>query len=335
MTATSDVPVGVRPGGALADLPVEVDVAGDVRPELVSWLEGDLGWQVVAGGGALSAQVVITDDAARATGAVLIVDSDMPAQRKAMLLSTALRSGAVDVVEWPDERERLVTAVTRPDAVRGHAAGTGHDRWGSSAPRVLRVAGVCGGAGTSTVALALAGCAAWAGARAVVAGGDDLLALCGLAPWAGPGTVEIATLPPHDAGREIGALSRPVPGVAGLRAIGGGGPVPAAATSEWPVDVVVLDNRSRVEAADVVVGVVGPPLRRSAQHRERILVRCSPVVGRRELAALLGGPPAGWIDDDPRVLRAGLAGRVPSALPGRWLRRLADGVAQRRGGGVR
>lgn len=97
--------------------------------------------------------------------------------------------------------------------------------------------------------------------------------------------------------------------------------VPAGAA-----DVVLLDVRTAVEEADVVVAAPGRRLADLAHVRSRLLVRLVDAVGAGEARRILGGRPRGWIPDDPRVRRAGLAGRTPSALPGRWLRDLVTGA---------
>ena len=310
---------------ALPDLPVQVDVREGLRSEVVAWVEGDLRWQVVTGDSALAPQAIITDDPHRAAGGVLVLAPDLPTDQRTRAATEAMRAGALDVVNWPDERDRLAAAVTR--RTRSHDDRPAPVR-AVSATRLLRIAGASGGVGTSTVALALAGWAAWSGARTVVAGDDDLIALCGLGAWEGPGTGEIAALDPRDTGREVATLARAVDGVQNLHVIGGGGRH-VAVTDEWPVDMVIVDDRCQLDAADLIVGVANRRLSWCAQYRSRMLIRSGAGVGRREICRLLGGSPLGWVEQDARVLRAGLAGRVPSALPGRWVRDLSSRVARR------
>lgn len=184
-------------------------------------------------------------------------------------------------------------------------------------PQLLGVAGLGGGAGTSTVTLAIAGLLAWAGRQVIVAGDEDLLRLCGHAGWQGPGTPELATLDPGEAAAEAALLLRPVGGVNGLAVIGGG---PAGEVVGWPADVVVVDQRLDVtpETAVLVARADGC-LRAGAGGGQPVLVVGDGVLDRSGVRRRLGRPPAGWLPADARVARAGLAGRVPAALPGRWL----------------
>ena len=323
------------------DVPVVVHAREPLRSELISWIEGDVGWQIVSETGALVPQGIITDESQQAQGAVVVVDHTLPGDEKADMLRRCLRAGALDVVEWPDERDRLVAAVLTgmegdlpstygraPSGAMRQAAG--RHRRSPDGRRMLCVAGVSGGAGASTVALALAGWAAWSGARTIVAGDDDLLALCGLSPWTGPGTPEIGQLAPRDAGRELDSLALVVPGVPRLRVLGGGG-THLTSVDEWSVDLVICDYRGLIEEAEVVVAVPDSQLRTRTSLRHRMLLRTPGSVGRREATRLLGGSPWGWIQHDPRVFRAGMAGRVPSGVPGTWLKELAGTVAVRPG----
>lgn len=308
---------------ALADLPVAVDVDGDWRDELVTWLEGDLRWQVVGGDGALRPQVRISDDPTDGTATVVMVDGgaseDDPTtagtggHRPAGAGSAARTAGAAAVLRWPQDRGRLPSIVLH--AVRPGAART------DGGCRVVRIGGLGGGVGTSTVALAVGALAAWRGRRTVVVGGDDLLHLCGAAPWRGPGALEVAALSAMDAGREVVALAHPVPGVDHLTVIGGSGRSPLPDRLPWPFDLVVVDLRAGWETADIVVGRAGCR-RPVAPVRGRLLVQDADGVSRPEAAALLDAAPSGWLTDDPRVRRAGAAGRAPAGLPGRWLRQL-------------
>lgn len=313
-----------HPGPSAADVPVAVTVDAAFGDEVVAWLEADLGCQVVAADGALAPRLTVTDDPSAGSGTVVVIDPATPDDARVRVAQQALRAGASDVVEWPTERTRIVALLSRESDRR--TTGRPYDRHGV---RVLRVAGATGGAGASTVALALAAWSSWAGARTMVVGGDDLLSLCGMAPWAGPGVDEIARLGTRDVAREIPALARAVDGAGDLRALGGG-TLDASWVEGWPVDVVVADVGRAVVDADVVVAVPDRRLAGVAGRRRRTLVRAVDCVGRAEVRRLLGGPPRGWIEHDVRVARAGLQGRVPGALPGRWLKALATVAVARR-----
>jgi hypothetical protein len=226
----------------------------------------------------------------------------------------ALLEGALDVIAWPADRARLLEAPLRVRVTRRAGAGSA----------VLRVAGASGGAGTSTVALALGGLLAWSGRRSLVVGGDDLLRLCGRGPWRGPGAAELAGLDAAGAAAEVAGLSVGVDGVDGLSVLGGGGRA-VVATVGWPVDAVVCDLGAGPPwtGADLVVARPDGALRGVAAARgaPALIVGEGPLQ-RAEVRRLLGGEPLGWLAWSVRVARAGYAGRVPSALPGRWLRDL-------------
>ncbi|MDQ3538164.1 MAG: hypothetical protein M3415_05145, partial [Actinomycetota bacterium] len=164
----------------LEDLPVCVELPGALGEEVAAYVEGEAGWQVVGNDGPL--MPVLTVAASLRPGVATVVVTDGPPDQAAV--HNALLGGALDVVAWPRERARLLEAPLR---IRATAAGR-------NAPAVCRVAGAGGGAGTSTIALTVAALAGWAGRRALVVGGDDLLALAGMPPWPGPGAAELAVL---------------------------------------------------------------------------------------------------------------------------------------------
>lgn len=295
----------------LRDLPVTVDLHGALAQEVVAYVEGEAGWQVVADAGPPRPVLALADRPLAGRPCVVVVDGRPDADQT----RAALLAGALDVVGWPDDRARLLEVPLRVLAARP-AGGT---------TAVLRVGGAAGGVGTSTVALALAGLLAWSGRRTAVAGDDDLLRLCGLGPWRGPGVAEVAALHATDARREVVELARPVAGVPGLCALGGAGAGwtvdqagPAGAGS-WPMDAVVVDLRDRPIGADLVVARPDAGLRSIAgTHTPVVLVGEGPL-DARGVRRVIGRPPLLWLPASARVARAGLAGRVPSALPGRWL----------------
>lgn len=290
------------------DLPVAVVLPSSLAGEVSAYVEGELGWQVVGLDGPPRPALILASAPVAGRATVVVVDGPVaPAQ-----LRTGFQAGAVDVVGWPAERERLgevaARALQRPTPTGG--------------PPLVRVAGAAGGVGTSTVTLALAGLLAWAGRRVLVAGDADLLRLAGLAPWRGPGVDEVALLDPRDAAGEVRGLARPVPGVPGLRALGGDGRSLAAVTG-WPADIVVADVRAGAAA--------GCELRcaRPDAHLCAVVGETAPVVvigdGALDAAGVrrvLGHAPAGRLPRSARVARAGLRGRVPADLPGSWLRAL-------------
>lgn len=304
----------------LQDLPVTVDLPGVLGQEVTAFVEGEAGWQVVADGGPPRPVLALTDRPRPGQPCVVVVDGT-PGHD---VTRAALLAGALDVIGWPADRGRLADAPLRAQTARTPQGGA----------RVLRVGGASGGAGTSTVSLALAGLLAWAGLRTLVVGDDDLLRLCGRAPWEGPGAREVGALDPADARREVAALARPVAGVEGLAVLGGpaGSASPGAgAARAWPADVIVWDVRSGHGEADVLVGRPDAGLLAVADAAVPVVVVGEGPLDARGVRGVLGRPPMVWLPASARVARAGLAGRVPSALPGRWLHALQvlrDGVVR-------
>ena len=303
------------------DLPVVVDLPGLLRDEVVAFIEQEAGWQVVTAGGPLTPALALVERPVAGTPSVVVVDGQPPAES----LHDSLLAGALDVIGWPADRGRLLEAPLRlpgPDS-------------GARAPAVLRVAGAGGGAGTSTVALGLGGLVAWAGGRAVVVGGDDLLRLAGIDGWSGPGAAEIAALDVAG-GAEVAGLVRPVAGVDGLSVLGGDGAV--GPTAGWPADLVVADlgagghprvcgvcrpgrdgASTALDGADLVVARPDVSLRAVAGSQRPVIVVGDGPLDRRGVRRLLGREPVGWLPASARVARAGAAGRVPSGLPGSWV----------------
>lgn len=300
----------------LEDLPVSVDLPGMLGQEVVAFVEGEAGWQVVHPGGPLAPVLTITGQACDVACVVVTDGPPVPDQ-----VRTALLAGALDVIGWPQDRQRLLEAPLRVRATSRRAPG----------PAEFRVAGAGGGVGASTVALAVGGLVGWSGRPAIVVGDDDLLALCGCEPWSQPGAPEIAALDPADAAVEVAALARPVPGVEKLRVLGGG--AAGVDTAGWPADLVVMDLRALGPAATTLRPQVQETLAdlvvARADHRLRTLagtpagMAVAVVDGgpleRRGARQLLGRPPVGWLPHSARVARAGLQGRVPAGLPGSWL----------------
>lgn len=273
-------------------LPVVVATSPDLAGEVRAFVEGHCAWQVVHAADGLPPALALAERVVAGIPTIVLVRTpDAEAVRSALL------AGAVDVVEWPAQRDRLPHVATRLVDPRA----------GRAAP-VLRVTGAAGGVGTSTVALAVAGLAAWRGTPTVVVGQRDLLRLCGVD---GPA----AAAPPDIEGFGVAAE---VPGVPGLRVLHGRLPLTGAGATGG---VVVADegvggttgilvgrpDRALVEAlvdparwrAVVVVGDGALPLR--AVHR----------LGRGTRLVRLP-----W---SARVARAGLRGRVPAGLPGTTL----------------
>ncbi|MGI8876158.1 MAG: hypothetical protein ACR2KP_17910 [Egibacteraceae bacterium] len=288
-----------------AGLPVALDLPDHLRRELSAWAESEAGWTVVGRHGPPHPVAVLASAPIPDARCIVVLDAPTPADVRA-----ALRGGALDVIAWPAERERLYEAVA---GVRELSSGAG--------PRLFRVAGVAGGAGTSTVTLAIAGLFAWSGRKTLVVGGDDLAILAGGVPWQGPGAYEIAALHPADVTEELPGVIRAVPGVEDLHLLGGGGEA-LTATGGLPFDVVVADLRNSpagVARADLLVARPDRSLLLAAGTRAPVLISRHGPLDDAMAGRALGREPLGRLPESARVARAGAAGRVPAGLPGSWL----------------
>jgi hypothetical protein len=287
----------------IEDLPVTVALPAPLSTQVATWVERDLGWQVVDAAGVLAPALALADRTCGALPWIAVTDGPPAAEH----VRRHLTSGAVDVVGWPQDRLRIPLLAAQIEQGRD-AADTETSR--------LTVAGVAGGVGTSTIALAIGGLLAWSGAAALVSGDTDLLALAGVA---GPGGSR------HDAAPTAAAPAA-VPGVAGLSVVGRGADVAAGA---WSGDVVVVDAGTAVTSdATLVVSRSDRGLRRAgAFGRPVVIVGDQPLVAR-DARRLLGAPPLVRLPLSARVARAGLEGRVPAALPGTWLRELRAGLTR-------
>lgn len=295
----------------LQDLPVSVDLPPRLADEVSAYVEVEAGWQVVGRTGPPEPLLALTATVVDGP-CVVITEGPVPPDAVAQ----ALRGGALDVVAWPDERERLLSAPLR---VSRRAEST-------VTPALISIGGAAGGVGASTVALAIGGLAAWAGARTLVIGDDDLLLLAGLAPWSGPGAVELAALEPQAAAAEAPGLALAAPGVDHLALLGGGAVI--SRFEQWPYDVVVADRRTPGSLGSTTLMVCGldTSLRCAIQGEGRVLIRERGHVPLARARRALGSRLAGVLPESARVARAGLSGRVPSSLPGSWLAVLKEAV---------
>lgn len=301
------------------DLPVAVTLPSPLDTQVAVWIERDLGWQVVDEGGPLAPVIALSDRACGKLPWIAVTDGPPDGEQ----VRRHLTAGALDVIAWPHDRLRIPLLAARVE----------RDRGGDHRGR-LTVAGVAGGVGTSTVALAIGGLLAWSGAAVLVSGSADLLALAGTAAvhpalaGAAPGPMRADAARGWSVGTgddERAALANrsapsPVPGVPRLSVVGDGIDV---ATAAWTGDFVVADAGTALTAETTVV--VSRPDRNldraSASGRPVIVVGDQPLsirdCRRRLGTALLAHLPA-----SARVARAGLQGHVPAALPGTWLREL-------------
>jgi hypothetical protein len=275
------------------DLPVVVALPAPLHAAVTAWVEGDLGWQVVDPSGPLPPVLALADAPCARLPWIAVTDGPPDGET----VTAQLTAGAEDVVGWPDGRDRIPLVATRVDVTR---------RVGPRGPRVS-VGGVAGGVGTSTIALAIGGLLAWGGAAVLVVGGDAVLRLAGVA----------------DRMSSAGAHAA-VPGVTGLSVSAGRGDTAGAG---WAGDVVVVDDGTRVTPATTVVVTRPDAGLRHARAVERpTVVNGRSPLGPSEARRVLGRMPLAQLPWSVRVARAGLGGRVPSGLPGRWLDELGAGL---------
>lgn len=286
------------------DLPVVVALAPPLHGAVAAWVEQDLGWQVVEPGGMLAPALALAESPVGSLPWVAVTDG--PPSAEAM--RRHLTAGAADVVGWPHDRSRLAQTASRL------AHGAAEDP-----TAIFTVAGVTGGAGTSTVALGIGGLLAWAGASVLVVGSIGTVWLAGLHDD------DPTTTTRRDPTTSPEAAHRSVPGVPRLSvAIRG----PDGVTPPWSGDIRVVD--AGVPAVDVPTDLLvvraDVGLRRARlRDRPTAIVGDQPV-GRRSAQRLLGRSPVMHLPLSRRVARAGVLGRVPAALPGAWLAVLRAGL---------
>jgi len=327
------------------DLPVAVTLPSPLDTHVAVWIERDLGWQVVDEGGPLAPVIALSDRACGQLPWIAVTDGSPDGEQ----VRRHLTAGALDVVAWPHDRLRIPLLAARVER------GSGGDHRGR-----LTVAGVAGGVGTSTVALAIGGLLAWSGAAVLVCGGADVLALAGAAAaepalagaapgGAAPGgAVPGGAVPggavPADAARgwstgagrhERAAMANrsapsPVPGVPRLSVVGDGIDV---ATAAWTGDFVVADAGTAMTAeTTVVVSRPDRNLDRACASGRPVIVVGDQPLSIRDCRRRVGTSLLAHLPTSSRVARAGLQGHVPAALPGTWLKelRVALGRLERR-----
>jgi hypothetical protein len=303
-------PAGSDAPAALSAVPVALALGERHVGSVRRWLEGTLGWQSVDddldGPVPPAVRIVDLDGAQRVLAAgpdlawlptVLLVEEDDPPARAAEVARRLVPTG---VCRWPEGRDLLPSIVAA--AVRG-------PRPGGGSGRVLRVGGVAGGVGTTTVALALAGLAAWSGRRA-------------LAVLQGHAGVRDVTAVPADAlgAPDLWSRATPLPGIAAARVVHTGTAVPRVAPQDRRIEVSVLDVGTDPELDVVVCRPDGA----AAEQLPTTMAGAVVVVGRgllsparvRELAQ---GRLVLEVPVSVRVARAALRGQVPVGLPGSWL----------------
>ncbi|MEY3019580.1 MAG: hypothetical protein RLZZ272_564 [Actinomycetota bacterium] len=316
------VEADVAPTRSPSALPVAIVCAPVLDDALRRWVEGILGWQPVEDDidGPVPPRVRLADPAghaailaeARGSGrgsevpTVLVVPESADATEVARLVARAVPAA---VLAWPRDRDVL------PELVASVVVASRGRRRGA---RTLRVGGAAGGVGATTVTLALAGLAGWARLR-------TLAIVRGHVPVRGTPRVSAAAI----ASPDLWSRALELPGVAGARvvAVDGG---PAEAPVGRGFDLAVLDAGREPDVDVLVCRPDAAALDAVATTSAGAIV----VVGRglvagERLAGLAGGRRVVEVADSVRVARAHLEGRVPTALPGRWLRGLVplvDGV---------
>jgi hypothetical protein len=308
VTSTAPVP-STGPDLSPAALPVALDLAGPHAEAVRRWVEGVLGWQPVDGETAdLVPAAVRLLDLDGAAGGVpgpgvplgLLVGPDDP---PALAASTASRWRPDLVVAWPDERDRLRAVVEAAVVAPRTPRGVG---------RVVRVGGAAGGVGTSTVALALAGLSAWSGLRALAVVGPS-------APVGEVVAVPAAALAAPDLWQRASRL----PGVPRARVVRvvDRQPLPDTAAGDHEVAVLDMGVASDVEVLVCRADAAGLDAAHSTTAAAVVVVGDGPASSAAVRRAC-GGRRWLRLPHSARVARAGLHRRVPTALPGTWLRAL-------------
>ncbi len=288
-------------------LPVAIDLTGPQAPGLRRTVEGMLGWQVVddATGHYMPAVVrfvaVDTPPSEHSGARMLVVAADDTTRGVAQAMAVHGARGAVD---WPCDADVLAAAVDRIASRPVEPA----------AGRLLRVGGVCGGVGTTTSAIALAGLVAWRG-RTVLA------VVHGDAP-----VPQVRQVPAGASGSpDLFARATRIDGVPGARIVrvesdrSDGFDVPVDDT----IDLTVVDG-----SVDLDVDVlVGRPDRRLLEQVGRstastVIVNGTGPASPRDLLRVVQGRRVVRLPWSVRVARADLHRRVPASLPGSWLREL-------------
>jgi hypothetical protein len=303
-------------------LPVALALGARHVGSVRSWLEGTLGWQAVEDDGdapvppvvrLIDVEAAATRAAGSAAGSthalhlpsvLLVEDTDAPH----VVAEVTRTLVPVGVCRWPTDRDALPGLVAR--ALRA-------PRQASAAGRTLRIGATAGGVGATTVALALAGLAAWQGSRA-------------LAVVHGQAGVRGATPIPADAlaAPDLWNRAATVPGVEGLRVVHTGRVAPLRAPEDRRIELAVLDVGTEADA-DVVVcrpdGAAANLL--PSTMAGAVVVVGAGLLTEGRIAALVGGRLLVHAPSSARVARAVLRGHVPSGLPGSWLTTLAPLLA--------
>jgi len=316
--------------GIVDELVHEVEASGDMYLAL----DPTKASVVLAGGNALDGMA--RRPLPEGTAVVgLAADHDLAEVSRA-----ALRCSAHEIVCWPQDRSAL-GGILRDAASRARLAARRSDG------RVIGVVGARGGAGTTTVAAMLA--RAMDGVVVdldVVGGGQSAFLDDGVEPTLADVLAAVedldahalaGALASHAAGRALAAAPRSIAPtaiqtsrlLALLRAsvgasvcdLGRAGD-PTGPTILAEVDVVVCvcaPDVASVRGARGLAQASGAGFRVVLNRAERGRINA------REVSRVLGAPPSAVVATDPRVRRAGEAGRLPSRGPAK---RALDGFAR-------
>lgn len=264
-------------------LPVIVQLEGWLGEQVSAHVEQQLGWQVVGGCG-LEPALALAGDVVPGTPTVVVHAGE----------ARPCPAGALAAIGWPAQRALLAEL-----AIPSPAVGSG--------VRAIVVASRQSTRACSVVALGLAGAQAWSGLRVALIGSATTARLAGVPPPPLT-TTALAATPTATRARVLVDEAAPVPGVAGLWLLSG---PPQAASSDWGVDVVVVDGGDP-DHADVLVATAPVAHRRAVVTHGRQLRRLQH--GRQRVLVL---------PRSSRVARAATLGRVPAALPGRTVAALS------------
>jgi hypothetical protein len=295
-------------------LPVALALSGAHRDAVGRWVEGTLGWQVIA-----SADGLVVDDpvppvlrlrdhattprpvaagdqaASRVLPEILLLPDDVSPVAAATLAQAA---PSTPVLGWPSQRDLLpglAAAVLAAPATRPGMAS------------VLVVGGSAGGVGTTTVAMALAGLKAWSG-------WTTLVAVRGLGlPWR---QVPVAALADSD----LWSRADPLPGLDTARVVRLADQAPLPALADQRIETVIVDGAATPDC-DVLVcraDAAGLWALERTTAAAVVMVGDGPVPDRA-LREAVAGRRVIRLPYSARVARAGVAHRVPAGLPGRWI----------------
>jgi hypothetical protein len=289
-----------------AGRPVAIDLGPKLDEPIRRWTEGVLGWQVVD---------TLTGRLVPPTAHLLGIDADPPddgvprilvleeASEPEAIVAACQRLRPTAGLTWPRQRDDLLALVSR---VVAFPPDRQVDR------RILRIGGVAGGVGTTTVALALAGLAGWQDRR-------TLAAVRGDAPAAGAPVVTSEAIAATDLWSRVPAL----PGVPAARVVRVSDPSRLTEPRDPAIEFAVLDHGVDVDTDVVVCRPDAAALEQlPATTAAAVVVVGAGPLRVQDLREAAGGRPAILLPWSSRVARAGLRRRVPASLPGSWLRRL-------------